>query len=177
MRRATVISALTALLLMSAAPAFAQAYPPAAASCTVNVTAVSPGATISVDCGGWAPNSTVEFIVFSQEGRLLGTAQTDADGNLSVDVTLPSDLQPGDHTLRLSGANAQGEPQNVDIAFTVEGDGAAQPDQPDQPDAAAGLPATGEDSVLFGALALGLFTAGGGALYAARRRNAGLPQS
>lgn len=174
MRRATVISALTALLLMSAAPAFAQAYPPAAASCTVNVTVVSPGATVSVDCGGWLPNSTVEVIVFSQEGRLLGTAQTDADGDLGVDVTLPSDLEPGDHTLRFSGKNTQGEPQNVDIAFTVEGDGAARPDQPD---AAAGLPATGEDSVLFGVLALGLFTAGGGALYAARRRNAGLAQS
>lgn len=174
MRRVTVVTALTALLLMSAAPAFAQAYPPTAASCTVNVTVVSPGATVSIDCGGWAPNSTVEFIVVSQGDRLLGTAQTDADGNLGVDVTLPSDLQPGDHTLRLSGTNAQGEPQNVDIAFTVQGDGAARPDQPD---AAAGLPATGEDSVLFGALALGLFTAGGGALYAARRRNAELTQS
>lgn len=174
MRRVTIISALTALLLMSAAPAFGQAYPPAAASCTINVTVVAPGATVAVNCGAWAPNSTVEVLVFSEEGRLLGTAQTDADGNLNVDVTLPSDLEPGDHTLRFSGTNAEGEPQNVDIAFTVEGDAAGQADRPD---AAAGLPATGKDSVLFGVLALGLFTAGGGALYAARRRNAGLTES
>lgn len=174
MRRVTIISALTALLLMSAVPAFAQDYPPIAASCTSNTTTVSPGGTVAVDCGGWASNTTVEVSV---DGGVLGTAQTDGDGNLSVDVTLPSDLDPGQHTLRLSGTNAQGEQQNVDLAFTVEGAAAPRDQRPAAPGAAAGLPATGKDSVLFGVLALGLFTAGGGALYAARRRNAGLTQS
>lgn len=175
MRRVFVISALTALLLMSAVPAFAQDYPPEAASCTMSPTVVDPGDTVAVDCEGWAPDSEVEVTVFSGHGEVLGSAETDDDGDLSVDVTLPSDLAPGDHTLRLSGTNAQGEEQDVDLAFTVRG-AAAQP-EPDRPDAAAGLPATGKDSVLFGVLALGLFTAGGGALYAARRRNAELTQS
>lgn len=177
MRRVTVISALTALLLMTAAPAFAQAYPPDAASCTLSPTVVSQGGTLSVDCEGWAANTTIEVTVFSGHGTVLGSAQTDANGNLSVDVTLPSDIEPGRHTLRLSGTNAQGEQQDVDLAFTVRAAAAADRGQPAAPGAAAGLPATGKDSVLFGVLALGLFTAGGGALYAARRRNAGLPQS
>lgn len=176
MRRVTIISALTALLLMSAAPAFAQDYPPGAASCTIDATVVPPGGTVSVDCSGWAANTTIEVTVFSGHGTVLGTAQTDGDGNLAVDVTVPSDLEPGDHVLRLSGTNAQGEQQNVDLAFTVEG-AAARDQRPAAPGAAAGLPATGKDSVLFGVLALGLFTAGGGALYAARRRNAGLTES
>lgn len=174
MRRVSIITALTALLLMSAAPAFAQDYPPTeVASCTIDTTVVSPGGTVSVDCGDWAANTTVEVTV---DGDVLGTAQTDGAGNLAVDVTLPSDLAPGDHILRLSGTNAQGEPQTVEIAFTVEG-AAAGDQRPAAPGAAAGLPATGEDSVLFGVLALGLFTAGGGALYAARRRNAELTES
>lgn len=177
MRRVAILSGLTALLLATAAPAFAQNYPPEAAGCTTDVTVVSPGATVAVDCGGWLPNSEVEVLVLSTP-RLLGTATTDAQGNLAVDVTLPTDLSAGDHTLRFSGTNAEGEPQNVDIAFTVEGaaPGAGQAGAA-QPEAAAGLPVTGDDSLLFGLLALGLFTAGGGALYAARRRSAGLSES
>lgn len=173
MRRVAIVSALTGLLLMTAAPAFAQEYPPAAASCTIEVTVAPPGATVAVDCGGWLPNSEVQVFVLS-EPRLLGTADVDAEGNLAADVTLPTDLEPGDHTLRLSGTNSQGEPQTVDIAFTVEGEEAPTA-RPEQPAAGAGLPVTGDDSLLFGLLALGLFTAGGGALYAARRRNAAGP--
>lgn len=163
-KRTGLVLALFTLLALTAAPAGAQDYPPEAATCQVTVVTPVPGQTITVDCEGWMPNGEVEVILLS-EPRLLDVVQTDADGELVDPVTIPSDVPPGDHTLRLSGLNAQGEPQTFDIALTVQA-----PEGADR--AGPGLAVTGADSWPGVLLGVGLLGAGGAAVYAARRRQA-----
>lgn len=160
-KRTGLVLALTALLALTAVPASAQDYPPEAATCAVSVTTPVPGQTINVTCNGWMPNGEVEVILLS-EPQLLEVIQVNADGELAEPVTIPTDIAPGDHTLRLSGVNAQGEQQHVDIALTIREPG----------DQRSGLAATGMDSGLGVLLGVGLLSAGAGAVYAARRRQA-----
>lgn len=165
--RTGLLLALVTLLALTAAPAGAQDYPPEAATCQVTVVTPVPGQTITVNCNGWMPNGEVEVLLLS-EPQLLEVIQTDADGELTEPVTIPSDVPPGDHTLRLSGRNAVDEPQTFDIALTVEA-----PEGADGADGGGpGLAATGAGSWPGVLLGVGLLAAGGAAVYAARRRQA-----
>lgn len=159
--RVGLILALTVLGALAAVPASAQDYPPDAATCAVSVTTPVQGQTIEVTCNGWMPNGEVDVTLLS-EPRHLDTIQTDANGELTRGVTIPSDLEPGRHTLRLSGLNAQGEEQQVDIALNIQDAGAQR----------NGLAATGMDSGAGVLLGLGLLGAGAAAVYGARRRQA-----
>lgn len=173
MRRFAIITALTAMFAVTAAPALAQdAYPPdVQVSCSVSTGTPTQGETITFTCGGWLPDSEVTATIFSH-GQLLATLPVDEEGQVQGQVTIPEDLRPGAHTLRIAGLDASNQQQHFDTRIVVRPDQAAA--NPDRPAAAAGLPATGSDAVVFGALALGLLSAGGGALYAARRKSAGL---
>lgn len=162
--RTGLVLALVTLLTLTAVPAGAQDYPPEAATCQVTVVTPVPGQTITVNCNGWMPNGEVEVILLS-EPQLLDVVETDADGELARPVTIPSDVPPGDHTLRLSGVSAQGEPQTVDIALTVRAPDGTDGDEP-------GLAATGGNSWVGALLGVGLLGAGGTALLIARRRQA-----
>lgn len=164
-QRTGLVLAVVTLLALTAAPASAQDYPPEAATCQVTVVTPVPGQTITVSCNGWMPNGEVEVILLS-EPQLLDVVQTDADGQLTEPITIP-DVPPGDHTLRLSGVNDQGEPQTFDIALTVEA-----PRGADDGDGGPGLATTGADSWPGVLLGVGLLGAGGAAVYAARRRQA-----
>lgn len=162
-KRTGLVLALVTLLTLTAAPAGAQDYPPEAATCAVSVTTPVPGQSISISCGGWMPNGPVEIDLLSQHVH-LGTVQANGNGELDTTVTIPSDLAPGDHTLRLSGTNAQGQEQVVEVALTVQEPGEQR----------GGLAATGMDSGLGVLLGVGLLGAGAAAVYGARRRQANL---
>lgn len=164
MRRVAIVTALAALLTMVAAPAVAQVYPPAAATCAADDGTPAAGSAVTLVCSGWLPNSTVSFALFSQHTD-LGTAQVGADGTLRAAVTIPADTAPGEHTLRISGTNANGQPQVVNLVFDVAAAGTGVTP-------ATGLPATGSEPLPAALAALGLFVAGGAALVTARRRNA-----
>lgn len=161
--RTGLVLALAALVALTATPAGAQEYPPEAASCAVSVTTPVPGQTIEVSCNGWMPNGEVDVILLSQP-RHVDTIAVNADGELTDAVTIPSDVAPGRHTLRLSGLNAQGEEQNVDIALNIQAAGAQQD----------GLATTGMSSGTGVMVGIGLLGAGAAAVYAARRRQANL---
>lgn len=163
MRRVFVLTAV-AVLTLTALPALGQDYPPdpGAGSAALSDTAVVPGQVITVSGSGWLPGSEVTITIFSTP-RQLGTATVDGDGQFSTQVTIPSDLSPGEHTLRVEGTNADNEPRTVDVAVTVAEPGAAA-----DPD----LAVTGEGSLLAGLMGIGLLGAGGGALVLARRRQA-----
>lgn len=161
-KRTGLVVAIASLLVLTAVPASAQDYPPEAATCAVSVTTPALGEAIEVECSGWMPNGEVDVSIFSQH-RHLGTLQVDANGEVTGTVTIPSDLAPGDHTLRFSGINAQGEQQHVDIALTVQEAGGP------------GLAATGMNSGTGVGLGVGLLGAGAAAVYVARRRQATQP--
>lgn len=161
--RIGLVLALAALVALTAVPASAQDYPPDAAACAVSVTTPVPGQSISVSCNGWMPNGPVDIDLLSQHVH-LDTVQADGNGEIGTAVTIPSDTSPGDHTLRLSGTNAQGEDQVVEIAFNVQAAGGQRD----------GLAATGMDSGMGVLLGLGLLGAGAAAVYGARRRQAKL---
>jgi hypothetical protein len=143
------------------------------AQCTspsVSEETVAPGGTITFSGGGFKANSTITITVYSTPVE-LGTSVTDSSGNFSVDVTLPSDLEPGTHRLEASGVDPSGNPLVVSQTITVSTDsevlGATQTPTP-----SGSLPYTGSDvgrtiGVGFAAIAVG-----GAAVWGARRARA-----
>lgn len=168
-RRMFVFLAVIAALALSAAPAGAQEYPPDGPSAGVDDTTVTLGGQLTITGSGWQAGSQVTLTLFS-EAQTLGTAQVGQDGTFSTTVTVPSDLRPGRHTLRISGTGEDGQPRTEDITLQVEP--AAPPDDQPPRQQPPALATTGVNSWLGAAAGLGLLAAGAGALLAARRRQA-----
>lgn len=57
----------------------------------------------------YGANSPVSIIWYS-EPQNIGTFQTNADGSLNMNVSLPADTPSGYHTLEISGTGADGQP-------------------------------------------------------------------
>ncbi|AEV84032.1 hypothetical protein ACWT_3010 [Actinoplanes sp. SE50] len=68
---------------------------------------VAPGGTVTITGEGYAPFSTVTVIIYSSPLN-LGTATADAQGRISVTVTIPSGLPIGDHSIVASGVDKSG---------------------------------------------------------------------
>ena len=113
------ISALMIALLVGlvAAPASAQQYPPKKPTCGVSDTTISPGDQVTVSGNDWQPGSTVT-LTLQPEGINLGSASVGQNGEFSAVVTIPSDVQPGAHTIVCSGIDRRGDP--VILATTVQ---------------------------------------------------------
>jgi LPXTG-motif cell wall-anchored protein len=170
-RRVGALAAATALLALTAAPAAAQQeYPPepSVADCAIETSTPVLGETIALNCVGFQPGTEVRLLLFS-EVEVLDTSRVGEDGEASEPVRIPPDLPPGDHMLRVSGINAEGEEENVDIALTVQAPGPAEEAGGDTP-----VATTGMSSWPAALLGVGLLAAGGGAVFAARRRQASL---
>ena len=116
------------------------------------------GSEITISGAGFLPGSTVELVVYSTPVK-LGEAVVLADGTFSATVTLPEDLTNGDHHLVATGVDPDGNVRNLVVEVTVSG-------------GAAVLADTGFSAApVLGAGALALL-AGGGLMFAARRRQA-----
>ena len=120
------------------------------------VSTVTSGGTVTLTGGGYLPFSTVTVVMYS-DPVVLGTTTADADGAISLTVTLPAGVT-GEHDLVASGVDPSGRPHHLTMAVTV----AAGP----------GLPDTGADIALPALGGLAALAVGAGLVVAARRRAA-----
>jgi hypothetical protein len=67
------------------------------------VQAVTPGGSTLLNGACFARNADISLVLTSDPVN-LGTARTDASGNFSFTVTIPTNTPPGNHTLTASGA-------------------------------------------------------------------------
>jgi hypothetical protein len=121
------------------------------------ISKITAGQKITLQGTGFAPNSTVQLLVYSSPVS-LGTVVTDENGSFSVEVTVPANLANGTHHLVATGVDANGNVRNLVIAVTVSG-------------GVATLATTGFDAVpvaVGGGLVL---LTGAGLLVGARRRS------
>ena len=73
------------------------------------VLSVGSGVTLKITGTGFAPNSLIDFYVFS-DPIFLGSTLTDENGNFDQSVSLPTDLEIGSHRFEATGiANDQSE--------------------------------------------------------------------
>ena len=120
------------------------------------ISTLAAGQKVTLQGSGYAPNSTVQLVVYSSPVT-LGTVVADQDGNFSIEVTVPATLANGTHHLVATGVDANGNVRNLVITVMVNG-------------GVAVLATTGFDAVpvaVGGALVL---LVGGGLLVGARRR-------
>jgi titin len=126
----------------------------------------APGATITLKGSGYAPNSTVELIVYSSPVS-LGTVLTDGKGEFSVDVVVPPSLPVGDHTLAAVGADKDGNVRAMRLDVTVA---PAVPATPTTPTTSPPLAITGTATVDQAELGLLMLLIGAGLVRASRTR-------
>ncbi|MGN6588378.1 MAG: VWA domain-containing protein [Solirubrobacterales bacterium] len=132
-----------AILRWSQSPAAATALQllgrtPPAPSPTVTVTASGPdlgqlapgsvptlqgGSVYPLNLQGFAAGSVVTVSVHS-EVRALAELAADSSGAVSAEIGLPADLEPGEHTLIVSGVGGDGQPHSVEARFRIAGTGA-----------------------------------------------------
>jgi hypothetical protein len=102
-----------------AAPSAAPTDAPTTLTTTDGVlTTVTPGQQITVIGTGFLPNSSVTIIVYSAP-IVLGSAVTDAAGDFSVPITIPTTLDVGAHNIVASGVDPSGAVRFIRMAVTV----------------------------------------------------------
>lgn len=122
---------------------------------------ITPGATITLTGSGYAPRTRVDLYVYSTP-QFLGTVVTDDAGAFTATVTLPRDLEAGEHHLVASGLDRSGNPRylRTDVAL------AAPTSSPTQ------LAWTGVDVLPVAGAGLLALLLGAGLVILARRRAA-----
>lgn len=97
---------------------------------------LTPGQVLSLSAQGLPPQTEVAVEIRSTP-QLLGTGLADALGSFALDVTVPVDLAPGDHTLVATATPPGGVPSVIAIPVTVVAVDDAQPVGPvdEQPEA------------------------------------------
>ncbi len=123
------------------------------------ISTARPGAQLTLTGTGFAPGSAVTFVVYSTP-QVLGTGTADPSGAAVLAVTLPTDLEPGRHTLVAYGTAAGGGPRALTAGFTLT-HASATP---------ATLASTGTDIAVPLWTGLTFLTVGGLALIGARGR-------
>ncbi|GAB3830399.1 fibronectin type III domain-containing protein [Dactylosporangium cerinum] len=130
----------------------------------------APGATITLKGSGYAPNSTVELIVYSSPVS-LGTVVTDDKGEFSVDVVVPPSLPVGDHTRAAVGADKDGNVRAMRLDVTVAPAAPATPATPATPP----LAVTGAATAVTAEAGLLMLLLGAGLVRASRTRRLAPP--
>lgn len=80
------------------------------------------GTSYPLQAGGFAPDSPLTIGVHS-EFQVLSYATADGAGEIATRIAIPEGLDPGDHTLTVSGVDADGQSRTVEIPFDVAGGG------------------------------------------------------
>ncbi|WP_022871662.1 CAP domain-containing protein [Nesterenkonia alba] len=137
---------------------------PVEASVTVSPTEVAAGEDVVVEGSGFGEEEEVEISL----NPILGTVETDEDGDFSTSVTIPEDTEPGEYTLTVEGLSSGIE---LEVTITVV-DPETGPAGEKGPEDEEELATTGMDS---GMAALGLaallsLALGGTAIGVSRRR-------
>jgi hypothetical protein len=162
-RRSLLAMALVLGMVVAAAPADAQQYPPAANFLTVSDTTPTPGQTITITSGTYLAGTTVTITFFSQPVN-LGSGIASAVGTVSVQGTIPADTPLGQHTVQASGQTAAG-PLTQSVSVTVVAAESAGGGT------SGSLARTGDDSSIpLTRVAAVLVATGGALVFVARRR-------
>jgi titin len=112
---------------------------------------VSPGQGCVFVAQQFAPLSQVTAVMYS-DPVVLGTGTTDADGNVSLSVTIPTGIAAGSHTIALIGVDADGNDRILASKVTAASTTTSPSPGPPAPnDNGTFLPTTGA-----GVLPLGL---------------------
>ncbi|MET0903670.1 MAG: prenyltransferase/squalene oxidase repeat-containing protein [Acidimicrobiales bacterium] len=122
-----------------------------------SVSAVTAGGSVTLSAVGFAPGEKVDVSMPSAEVA-LGTLTADAAGAVEGDVTVPADVEPGNHAIVMVGQTSGTE---VEIPIEVL---PAAVDDPTQ------LPATGSPSIPLASVAVALLVVGGVLVAEGRRR-------
>jgi LPXTG-motif cell wall-anchored protein len=163
MLRVAIAGAVAAAALVLLAPAASAQYSNVAAVSVANSSDTCvPGHTITATAVGFAFFTTVTFRF---NGQVIGTAQTDGEGNATLTVPYPDGVDPGTYQLTATGLSAV---DNETVTVTADIECLAPTTT-----AASPLPRTGSNStgVLF-RVGVVLVAAGGLLTLSARRRRA-----
>ncbi|MEV6342968.1 hypothetical protein [Actinoplanes sp. NPDC051851] len=85
------------------------------------VTTATRGQTMTLVGRGFAAYSTVRVVIYGK-GRLLATPVTDATGQFSTKITVPSVATGRKHSLMAAGVDPDGGPRRISMTFTVKKD-------------------------------------------------------
>ena len=156
-------------------------YPGSSCTLAVSDSSVAPGEQVTVSGSDFQPGSEYVVTIHSRP-RVLATGKTPGSGTVSRQVTIPSNIKPGDHTLIMRGLDNEGGPRELDAAITVVGArnsvagafaSAGSTGAGSAPGtSASGMPNTGADQNLLPLLGAGggLVIVGAGVVAASRRR-------
>lgn len=168
-KRLFAAAAMTVVLM--AAPAAAQQYPPSVNSITVGCRTPAPGESVSVEARTFAAGTEVT-ITLASGPVVVGTAAADQSGTVALQVTIPAGTAKGANTITGAGQGADGAPLSLSTQISVaNGCNAATPPAA----ASAGsLPRTGDDtSIPLARFGVALAAVGGViTAVAAKRRKA-----
>ncbi|MEO8221032.1 MAG: LPXTG cell wall anchor domain-containing protein, partial [Specibacter sp.] len=135
---------------------------------SLNAGALVPGGRLTITGKGFKPGTKASFTLHSTP-VLLGTAVADANGVVTLLVSLPVDVAPGKHRIVIDGVGVDGKALQVSAALTVTG---AATSATTTPAAEDDLANTGANATVLGGLAVLLLMAGA-AVFVMNRRKAG----
>jgi len=121
-----------------------------------------------------SPGSTVSVVIHS-EPIVLATGFADANGNFSQYVTIPANTPAGSHAITVSGIDANGNPVERSVYFSLNANGevtaiSTTEPTPDPTSTNGALPFTGSNSSEMLILGAGAALIGSGMALTARRR-------
>jgi hypothetical protein len=155
MKKVLVVLAVSGVAtLLGLGAAGAVDYPATSGGLAVSSSSVAPGGRVTISGGGFAPGAQVQITVASTP-TLLATVSADGSGSIQATVTIPSNLEPGTHTLSATGANPAGGTLVLTSTITV-----------------SGLALTGSNTGVLVGVALALLGAGVLLVVVTRRRRA-----
>jgi hypothetical protein len=76
------------------------------------------GEAMSVRVEGFASEAKAQFWLFSDPILLDETTANDS-GRVAADVSIPDDVEPGEHRFVLASTNRDGEPVNLSVGINV----------------------------------------------------------
>jgi hypothetical protein len=76
------------------------------------------GDEVSVSASGFLPESEVDAIIYSTP-RNLGRLTVDSQGSVTAEITLPSNMKTGNHTLVLNGRDKNNQPISIKFGLII----------------------------------------------------------
>ncbi|MEO8220823.1 MAG: metallophosphoesterase, partial [Specibacter sp.] len=142
------------------------------AGITLSAATLVPGGQLTVTGTGFKPGSKASFTLHSTP-VLLGTATADARGVVTLQVTLPVDVAPGEHSIVIDGVGVDGKSRQVSASLTITAAATAAVTTASSTQAAGDdLASTGANATKLGGMAVLLLIAGAVVFAVTRRRAA-----
>lgn len=143
-------SLLLASVLLLPPPAGAQEYPLHTAALPVLSGPVAPGSNIQMSVDGFEAFGILT-VTLESDPVLLGEFDIDANGSVAIDVAIPVDTVPGEHTLKASGPSPEG---GILVASTPVVVSAPEGSPPDEGSSLPSIALRGGAGAILGALLL-----------------------